>query len=248
MNTARPLITKIIMKGRRFIALAMASMLALTISAQDKAEVNLGADIVSRYIWRGSDCGSAAVQPTLGVSYKGLSLAAWGSTGIVDSEDTKEFDLTLSYSISGLTFGITDYWFDDLGSKYFKYAAHETAHTFEAFIGYDFNIFSVQWFTNFAGRDGVTRHGHRAYSSYAEVNVPFKALACDWTGTVGCTPYGTTYYSNAKRFAIINVALKATHTFEITDKFSPDVFASVIANPRSEAAYFVCGVSLKTQF
>ena len=83
------------------ITFALAAILALSVTgarAQDKIEGTIGADVVSRYYWRGQALGDAAIQPTLGLSWKGLSLTAWGSYGFVDKDDTKEFDLTLAYS------------------------------------------------------------------------------------------------------------------------------------------------------
>ena len=77
--------------------------------AQDKFEVSLEADVVSKYVWRGFDQGSgASVQPSLGLAYKGVSLSAWGSTSITDLEP-KEFDITLGYSIGGFSITVTDY-------------------------------------------------------------------------------------------------------------------------------------------
>lgn len=52
-----------------------------------------------------------SVQPSLEISYKGFSLGAWGSVGF-ESTDTKEFDLTLGYSIGGFSVSVTDYWFN----------------------------------------------------------------------------------------------------------------------------------------
>ena len=80
--------------------IAMAAIL-MTIGAPVCAEVEttIGADVVSGYVWRGIELGNAAVQPSLGLSAGGFGLSFWGSTGIVDFLDTKEFDITLSYSI-----------------------------------------------------------------------------------------------------------------------------------------------------
>ena len=88
------------MKNVKRLALAAVMMIAgaSVMTAQDKVEATVSADVVNQYIWRGTDCGNAAFQPTLGVSYKGLSLTGWGSTGIVNPADTKEFDLTLAYT------------------------------------------------------------------------------------------------------------------------------------------------------
>ena len=63
-------------------------------TAQNKVEADIGADLVSGYIWRGQDLGNVSVQPSVSLSYKGFSLSGWGSVGF-DKEDTKEFDLTL---------------------------------------------------------------------------------------------------------------------------------------------------------
>ena len=150
---------------------------------------------MNEYIWRGLKLGDVAVQPTLGVGYKGLSLTAWGSYGLSNNDDVKEFDLTLAYSISGFNIGVTDYWFSeglDPDSRYFKYDAHGTNHLFEANIGYDFGPLALQWYTNFAGNDGLNKNGKRAYSSYFEVNVPFKLSTIDWTATAGAVPYAST--------------------------------------------------------
>ena len=101
------------------VLLAMGMVMGMTAFAQDDGEYRSSAietticgDIVSSYIWRGQDLGSAAIQPTLGVGYKGLSLSAWGSYGIADPADTKEFDLALTYTLGGFNIGITDYWFN----------------------------------------------------------------------------------------------------------------------------------------
>ena len=221
--------------------------MSMTTLAQDEIETTISGDIVSSYIWRGQDLGSAAIQPTLGVGYKGLSLSAWGSHGLVNTADTKEFDLTLAYTTGGFNIGITDYWFDaglDPYARYFKYDAHGTNHVFEANIGYDFGPLSLQWFTNFAGNDGTNKDGKRAYSSYMEVVVPFKLATVDWTATAGAVPWATTSYGT-NGFAVTNLSLKATKEIKVTDTFSIPVFGQVVGNPCSQKAYLVFGFTLQ---
>lgn len=214
---------------------------------EEKVETIISGDIVSSYIWRGQDLGSAAIQPTLGVGYKGLSLTAWGSYGLVNSDDVKELDLTLAFSFGGLNIGVTDYWFDaglDPDNRYFKYDAHGTNHLFEANIGYDFGIASLQWFTNFAGNDGVNNDGKRAYSSYVEAAVPFKLSSIEWTATAGAVPFATTFYGTSG-FAVTNLSLRATKEIKVTDTFSIPIFGQVTANPCSQKAYLVLGFTLQ---
>ena len=230
---------------KKIVIMAIMFIAAMSASAQDN-EVNttVSADVVSSYIWRGLDCGSAAIQPTLGIDYKGLSLTAWGSYGLVDTNDAKELDLTLAYSTGGFNIGITDSWFNTPEERYFLYDAHKTSHIFEANVGYDFGAASIQWFTNFAGNDGLNKDGKRAYSSYVELNVPFKLATCDWTATAGAVPYATDYYG-VDGFAVTNLALKATKDIKITDSFSIPVFGQIAANPASQKAYFVFGFTIQ---
>lgn len=231
-------------------ALTSVAQVSTPLPPREGPEVSLSADVVSSYIWRGQDLGSTAVQPTLGVAYKGLSLTAWGSYGLVNPADTKEFDLTLAYTIGGLNIGITDYWFNqavggDPLNRYFKYEAHGTNHVFEANVGYDFGVASLQWFTNFAGNDGVNKDGKRAYSSYFEAIVPFKLASVDWTATAGAVPFATDFYNGwTSGFAVTNLSLKATKDIKVTDSFSVPVFAQVAANPCTQNAYFVVGLTL----
>lgn len=215
--------------------------------AQEKVETTICGDVVSSYIWRGQDIGNVSLQPTLGIGYKGLSLTAWGSVGLSDPSDTKEFDLTLSYAIGGLNIGITDYWFNnglDPENRYLKYDAHGTNHVVEANIGYDFGLASLQWFTNFAENDGVNKDGKRAYSSYVELTVPFKLATVDWAATAGAVPFSTDFYGT-DGFAVTNLALRATKEIKVTESFSVPVFGQVVANPCSQKAYLVIGFTLQ---
>ena len=118
---------------------------------------------------------------------------------------------------------MTDYWFntqvetgiDDDGetifatNKYFKYGAHSTAHVFEAQVGYDFGPLAVNWYTNFAGADGVKENG-KAYSSYLALSAPFKLGGLDWTVDLGMVPWETTFYNGyTSGFCVSDVSLGA---------------------------------------
>lgn len=218
---------------------------AVPMTAQDKIEGTVQADLVSQYIWRGQDLGDVSLQPTLGLAYKGVSLTAWGSIGLSDPADTKEFDLTLAYKIGGLNIGVTDYWFNSPNDRYFSYEAHKTSHVFEGNVGYDFGPVAIQWYTNFAGNDGLRKNGHRAYSSYFELSAPFNLVGCQWVATAGAVPYATSFYAEAGGFAVTNISLKAVKDIRVTRSFSLPLFAAVLANPSTEKAYFVFGFSLR---
>ena len=194
---------------------------------------------MSQYIWRGQKLGNVSLQPTLGLSYKGLSLISWGSVGL-DVTETKELDFTLGYTYKGFNVGVTDYWFSN--GSYFQYKAHQTTHIWEANVGYDFGFLSVKWFTNFAGNDGVNKNDERAYSSYFEMTAPFRLGGLDWTATLGAVPWRTTSY-DANGFCITNVSLRATKDFVIKEKYHLPVFAGLTGNPRAEKLYIIFGTS-----
>ena len=225
--------------------IAMSGMMLATsvkANAQENVTANVGADLVSGYVWRGQDLGNAAIQPNLSLNYRGLSLSAWGSVGLV-SEDVKELDLTLGYATGDFSVSLTDYWFNT-NPKYFDYAAHSTAHVFEAQIGYDFGILDINWYTNFAGADGVNEEGDRAYSSYIQLTVPFTLDGLEWEAELGATPWATSFYAEADGFTVCDVALKAYKDFKISDAVSIPVFAKIAWNPATEGAHFVFGLSL----
>ena len=241
------------MKAKYFILISLLSISLIPTSAQDPTplpteeekggrcvEAALGVDLVNQYIWRGQDLGDVSLQPTLGISWKGLSLSAWGNVGISDFSDDKELDLTLAYSIKGFNVGITDYWFSQ--GSYFQYKSGKTTHIWEANVGYDFGFLSLQWYTNFAGNDGTNKDSKRAFSSYFELAAPFRLGGLDWSASLGIVPWATTSY-NSNGFCVTNVSLRATKDFVIKEKYHLPVYAGLIANPRNEKVYLLFGVA-----
>ena len=233
------------MKRNSFI-LAILAFAMLTLSnamAQDKVEASVGADLVSGYIWRGQDLGDVSIQPTVSIGYKGFSLTAWGSIGFTQ-EDTKEVDLTLGYTTKGFSASITDYWFNG-GAGYFHYKSGNTTHVFEAQVGYDFQFIAINWYTNFAGNDGTTQDGKRAYSSYLKLAAPFRLGSLEWVAEIGATPWATSFYNNGTDgFEFTDISIRASKEIGITEKYALPLFAQITWNPGTEGAYFVFGLSL----
>lgn len=222
---------------------------------ESKVNFTVQGDLVSSYIWRGMYQTGASIQPTLALGAGNFSLTAWGSTdfdGTSSSEGAaaKELDLTAAYTFgnSGLTLSVADMWWAGQGAhKYFNFKSHETAHHFEAGLTYVLPVekfpLSVAWYTMFAGQD-KKENGDQAYSSYVELNYPFRVKMVDLNVTCGMVPYKTLQYST-NGFSVTNVALKGSTAIKITDHFSLPIFAQAIWNPRLEDAHLVFGVSLK---
>lgn len=226
------------------IVLIASALVASVAPLHAEIETSISADVVSEYVWRGAKCGDAAIQPTLAVSAAGVELSAWGSVGIANLFDTKELDLTLSYSIAGASVGVTDYWFSagtEPYGRYFKYKEDATNHVFEAFAGYDFGFASISLYADFAGND-FKANGDRAFSSYCELAAPFSALGADWTATLGFVPMESPMYGT-EGFAVTNISLSTEKSIDVTESFSLPVSAGLTFNPCSEMAYFVVGIS-----
>ena len=226
------------------IVLIASALVASVAPLHAEIETSISADVVSEYVWRGVKCGDAAIQPTLAVSAAGVELSAWGSVGIANLFDTKELDLTLSYSIAGASVGVTDYWFSagtEPYGRYFKYKEDATNHVFEAFAGYDFGFASISLYADFAGND-FKANGDRAFSSYCELAAPFSALGADWTATLGFVPMESPMYGT-EGFAVTNISLSTEKSIDVTESFSLPVSAGLTFNPCSEMAYFVVGIS-----
>ncbi len=237
-----------------FLLAATTAMMAVpaTVNAQDKVEASIGADLVSNYIWRGLKLGGPAIQPSASVSYKGLSLEAWGSYGLAENNDCNEIDFTLSYTLGGLTIGVNDCFTEPLADdngeygtdpRFFMFDARRTSHTFTGNIGYDFDIFSVNVHTIFTGADYNESDGKRAYSTYVELAAPFKLGGLEWNAAVGLVAMESDYYET-DGLAVTNVTLQAEKEIKITDSFSLPVFGALTANPHTENVYFTFGISL----
>lgn len=204
-----------------------------------RAEVVVGADFVTNYIWRGQKLGGISLQPAIGLTYGGFSASAWSSVGL-DWSDPKEIDLAVAYQIAGLSIGVTDYY--STGEEaYLHYKARHTAHIFEGNIDYDFGFMILSWNTVFAGSDYYSgEETKRSYSSYMQVGVPFEIAGLEWSVEVGATPYRGAY---APAFAVVNVSLEGTKNICITNQLTVPVFGKLIANPTDKSFYFVAGFS-----
>ena len=228
-----------------YITLTLLSIGCMTrVQAQSEVEGQLKADFVSEYNWRGLDLGNASVQPELSVGWKGLSLTAWGSVGLTGhKDDMREIDLTLSYEVGELEFGIVDYWTDENDKRYFHYERDSTGHAFEGYVAYDFGPVSASWQTFFAGNDYLDDDGKRAFSSYFELVAPFRLATFNWDATLGIVPWKSDYY-DVSGFSVNYLSLRATKDIQITKSFALPLFGQIIANPSSQKFYFVFGLTL----
>lgn len=216
--------------------------------------INAGADVVSRYIWRGINVNDAVnIQPELTLSVAGFEAGVWGSYAISNNSDdntfNQELDTWLGYTYTfenGMNIGavVTDYYFANAGIKWGNFNDYDDsdgpgAHTIEAginFTGPESFPITVSGFINVYNDAGNNTYFQVDYpATIAEVPLNF------FVGASGGSEENPGYYGTDK-FNIINVGVSATKYIKITDEYSLPVFTTFLINPRTEISYLVFGI------
>ena len=241
------------MKNITLKNMALYSLLSILIlySPIKAQELSVGADVVSRYIWRGIESGgnSPSIQPNIEFSVSGFSIGMWGALPTANPDALNEMDLYTGYSFDldnsgGLYVGLTDYMFPNSGVKIGNFKNYNDeggpgAHYIEANaiysgpesfpISFSFNIF----FYNLEHSPIYLEVGY----STSVADVPLDIF-------VGGTPGEDNMYYGVDNFSIINAGLKVSKEIKISESFSLPLFGSIILNPASEDLFYVLGISL----
>ena len=193
-----------------------------------QVEVNVGADLMSRYVWRGTDFGgSPSIQPSLEMSAGSFVLGAWGAY-TTNAPGAQEADLYAGYSfgdVFGLT--LTDYYFplDDMSDDYFDF---DNLHSLEISGTLTIDKFSLLAGKFFAGADDQSLYLEAGYDL---------GVANIFLGA------GNEVYTTDGDFAVVNIGIGASKEIKFTDYFSLPLSGFVILNPESESLFMVVGVS-----
>ena len=229
------------MRTAAVIALFLAASLAGYAQEKEfdsKLTVDLGADLVSSYVWRGMYQSGVSLQPAVSLSAFGLSLGAWGSTDF--STSFKEIDFFLSYEYKGFRASISDYWWSGEGASFFKSA--RGAHHLEASLGFTFSEkfpLSLEVSTLFYGDDDKDEDDQPYYSSYISASFPFSVGNIDCEAGIGFTPRKGMYSDKAHVAAI---SLRAEKSLPLFNNYALPVFAELIFSPAQDNVYFVFGI------
>lgn len=225
------------------IALAM-FLPNFTLNAQNSGKFDLGADFVSRYVWRGSDYGnSPSIQPYANYSIGGLKAGLWGA--YATNADFQEIDLILSYTFKE-TFSVvlTDYFLPNgtnFRNNFFCYSEDSTGHLLEVALTFEGTAklpFYASVNYNFYGADPEK-------SWYFELGYSGNFEEIEYDLFVGATPGAGVYMPDGSDgFHVVNVGATLTKNIRISDGFSLPVSGSLILNPQSEGLFFVLGLKI----
>lgn len=223
----------------------MTAPAAMAGEGENRVEFEVGADVVSAYVWRGQDCGGFSIQPSATVTFTkpGISLNAWASAALFETSQVAnmtEFDLALSWSpIEALSVGLTDYYF--YGDHYLRAwnFSGEASHNLEVNVSYDLGFMSLAWNTCLTGAD-YKKNGDRAYSSYFEVSAPFTLGGVDCSAAMGIVPWEDGFMTGGcnEGFNVTNIAFTASK-----DLKGLPLMGQIVYNPQLETTYFVVGLS-----
>ncbi len=219
--------------------------LTATINAQEEAteeetsSISVGADLVSRYVWRGVDFGNTpCIQPGIEFATGGFSIGTWGSYGLSSNTGALEADIYAGYSFEfGLSIGVTDYYFpgESLlfdGATIFPirsgaYFDYDNAHAFEANVGYEYESFSISANYMFLNGDD---------DLYFELGYAFENASVFVGG-------GNEVYTSDGEFNVCNVGISTSKDLKVSDEFTIPVSGAFIVNPDLEQVHIVFGLS-----
>ena len=224
-------------------------------SFAQELEINPGADIVSRYIWRGLNVNDAInVQPSLSLAVSGFSAGFWGSYSFSDKSSGNEFDQEIDTWIgydfefeNGMSVGaiITDYYFSLAGIKWGNWNNYDNpegagAHIIEAGLslsGPESFPITLSGYFNFYNDAGNNTYFQIDYSpTVAEIPLSF------FIGAAGGSTDNPGYYGTEK-LNVINVGIGASKSVKVTEDYSIPVSVTFIINPNAEISYLVFGLT-----
>lgn len=211
------------------IILFFAVVLSFT-TTELKAQ-DFGADVVSSYVWRGTQFGTGPViQPwfTLPTITDALELGVWGSFPVAGGDQTYELDLYASYDFGPLALTVTNYTFPGATGAY----------------GDDYGLFDGDLEVTASGSIGAIGLTVGYFTDLEALYIEAGTTIAGMDLAIG---YGSdaagAFYVGDEDSGLVNVSLGGSKDIVITEDYSLPLFGSFIYNPTAEAAFMVVGVS-----
>jgi hypothetical protein len=219
------------------IAVLLFGVLFMTVSVSH-AQFSVGADVVSRYLWRGWDYGnSAAVQPAIAFSAPAgngsIEIGAWGNFSLTDGS-ANENDLYVSYSNGPFSVLFTDYTFPAFsGDDNFFKLGDDGAHILELGGTVGNEIVSGSAYYAFSAPAGV----EKSWYFEGAVTPPYEVEDIELSAFISAGNGFYDYVSDGEDTKLVLVSLGLTVTRGI-------FFGTYAINPDQETSFLVFGISL----
>ena len=218
-------LNKIFSSYSKFTILTIVALLSTNISySQD-----FGADLVSSYVWRGTQFGSGShIQPYMDLESGNLSGGIWGSFPTSAKGGGNELDLWMSYDFGPLALTITNYTFPGEGGVYSKD---------EGLFNGDYTELSAS--TSIGGVDLSAGYFTEVEALYIELGTSIGAV--DVALGYGDDQSDPFYADGGS--GLVNMSFSGSKDIQISDSYALPVFGSFIINPEAETAFLVFGIS-----
>ena len=235
------------------LIICLAVMLAgvFCASAQDWS-VGVGTEAVTQYLWRGMAIGaSPTIVPTVTLNYEKDDFSfETGYCSITELQRAHylEMDFWASATYKGITLlAMEQGCGHNLGLGGYD---DNLELTLSYELPFEYIPASISWNTFVAGDDYNENEDmtlSRAFSTYIELNVPFRMNNFEFCATAGAVPFHSDLYETGG-FALTNLSLKAGYNFTIGDNFELPLYAQFTDNPMTHNQWFVLGCSLTYTF
>lgn len=238
--------------------------------SQKESPLQFGADLMSRYVWRGINLGgsSPSIQPWVKYdianrdSSNTITIGTWGAYTFSPTSN-QEVDLYLSFSHKNVfSITLTDYFFPEYyqtieRSNYFNFDKDSTCHILEGIISFNGTekipltfLFGMNLYGNDAHRinsDGST--GKIFMTKYIEVGYKKSLKGIDFNAFLGAAidkpnvDKGELGFYGNKTAGVINFGLKVSKSVKISDSYLLPVQTLLITNPEANNIFLVFGIS-----
>lgn len=214
----------------------MLAILATTAYAQDSIQINTSADVVTSFIFRGSNVGgnSMHIQPVVYADYKDFEVGAWGSYGTMNNY--AEINLFASYTYKSFKFLFTNYNCPATTN-------YQTNSIFNKDLSLNFGEISVYYSYDkvpIKAMIATNIYGDNYHSTYIEMstNLSYKELNLDLF--VGANTYTSIYGTPG----VVNVGGTLSRPLMISDKLTIPIKLTTVINPQANNIFFVFGITI----
>jgi len=233
-----------------FLIITLICGVLITTCAQEnvKFAYDAKADFTTAWLWRGLYNGGMSFQPTADIGWDSehtnFRIGAWANIGADDgtfdnsydfSKVNGELDFIASLNLWGVTIGAINYYycgkFNDGNLNFWNNSQTEVS------LGYDFQTLcnvplTITWNTlihDALAPSGLDKKAY--YSSYVDITYSHD-FEKGWNliGTLGFTPWTSQYIGYEGNFAINNIAITGSKTWNIQEKCNITLFAQGMMN------------------
>ncbi len=226
---------------------------ATSVFAQKGAwSFSIGTDAATQYMWRGYALSNTpTLTPTATLNFEKDDFSfelGYCSITELQREHYLEMDVWASASFKGFTLMAQEYGCgNNLGIGGYSDNL-ELSLSYE--LPFEFLPLTLSWNTFVLGDDfnWEGENAKRAFSSYAEVALPYQFGNFSVCATAGAVPFRSDDMYETEGFKLVNLGLQCGYNFTIGDNFELPIYIQDTYNPLYKKNFVVLGCGLSYTF